>query len=369
MERLSLAVNRIRHEQYIGSVSPKWVRKPLKEGEMNKLFAMAVCALVQAACVGSTYGSKTRVDLSDPAVRKSEQAILSRRWAEVFAVEKRVNAIAWPMRKAFAGMCKNRSVQHGYMGMTLREYEQTRRALVLPHRHGHTIQYVMPDGPADSAGLKAGDVVLQEMPVPNNETAFSVLRGIDSITVHVPRWYVCSPYVIIVESDTRNAATDGRNVYLTTSMVEWLGSDEKLAAVIAHEYGHIAGDHVAKKKRNATLGAVLGSVVGSVAGAAIGCPVCDFGGTDAGLAAGHAAFSQEFELEADYLGMYLGYNAGFPLSAWETLFIDLGAETGVGYGTTHPTNPERHIHVANTVREIDERSGGFVSRPLLPIKR
>lgn len=63
--------------------------------------------------------------------------------------------------------------------------------------------------------------------------------------LHVAVWLVVSPIgpgVVMVDNPHRTAFTWGGAVYVTTGLVSALDPDE-LAAVIAHERGHIAHRH------------------------------------------------------------------------------------------------------------------------------
>jgi predicted Zn-dependent protease len=72
---------------------------------------------------------------------------------------------------------------------------------------------------------------------------------------------------------------NGNNMFLHTGLLQTLESPEELEAVIAHETGHIAGGHLARRQitlRNARGPAMLGVLLGIAAGIA--------GGGDAGAA-------------------------------------------------------------------------------------
>ena len=156
-----------------------------------------------------------------------------------------------------------------------------------------------------------------------------------------------------------NAHVDGSHrVTMNAGLLHASGSDEEIAAVLAHEYGHVIADHVDKRMGDAGIGALSGIVLGSLAGAAI----CDRSsdacfeemvrtGGSLGLGMGALAYSQQHELEADYYSALIMAEAGVPLAAGEQMLMRLartseGREGGYGplgmaMARTHPANDER----------------------------
>ena len=156
-----------------------------------------------------------------------------------------------------------------------------------------------------------------------------------------------------------NAHVDGSHrVTVNAGLLRASGSDEEIAAVLAHEYGHVIADHVDKRMKDASAGA-LG---GLLAGALVGAVICDSSKNDCmgdmvrtggsmGLGMGALAYSQQHELEADYYSALILAEAGVPLEAGEKMLMRLartkeGREGGFGrlgmaMARTHPANDER----------------------------
>ncbi|MEM1161847.1 MAG: M48 family metalloprotease [Pseudomonadota bacterium] len=86
--------------------------------------------------------------------------------------------------------------------------------------------------------------------------------------------------IYMVRDRTLNAfVAGGRNIFLHTGLMMDLETPEELLGVIAHETGHIAGGHIARRKinlRNAQGPAFIGALLGIAAGIA--------GGGEAGVA-------------------------------------------------------------------------------------
>ena len=156
-----------------------------------------------------------------------------------------------------------------------------------------------------------------------------------------------------------NAHVDGSHrVTMNAGLLRASGSDEEIAAVLAHEYGHVIADHVDKRMADAGVGA-LG---GLLAGALIGAVICDRSDSDCmgdmvqtggsmGLGVGALAYSQQHELEADYYSALILAEAGVPLEAGEKMLMRLArtkegreggfGRLGVAMASTHPANDER----------------------------
>ena len=156
-----------------------------------------------------------------------------------------------------------------------------------------------------------------------------------------------------------NAHVDGSHrVTMNAGLLRAAGSDEEIAAVLAHEYGHVIADHVDKRMTDAGIGALGGLLAGALVGAAI----CDRSDGDClgrsaetfgslGMGVGALAYSQQHELEADYYSALILAEAGVPLQAGERMLMRLartseGREGGYGplgmaMARTHPANDER----------------------------
>ena len=156
-----------------------------------------------------------------------------------------------------------------------------------------------------------------------------------------------------------NAHVDGSHrVTMNAGLLRAAGSDEEIAAVLAHEYGHIIADHIDKRMGDAGVGAVGGLLVGTLVGTAI----CDRSDGDClgdmarrggqfGLGIGALAYSQQHELEADYYSALIMAEAGVPMTAGEQMLTRLArtsegrkggyGQLGMAMARTHPANDER----------------------------
>lgn len=133
-----------------------------------------------------------------------------------------------------------------------------------------------------------------------------------------------------------------------------------IAAVLAHELGHHAKDHIAKSQSTDTALGILGAVVGAVIDARIGTRggISGIGSDLAGLGADllSKTFSRDQEREADQVGLQwmteAGYNPQGAVRLHQKL-LAMGGSGGPSFLRTHPTSDER---IANIEAFIQENS-------------
>jgi predicted Zn-dependent protease len=161
----------------------------------------------------------------------------------------------------------------------------------------------------------------------------------------------------VIDSPEINAfALPGGYVYINRGLLLYLKSEDELAAVLAHEVGHITARHAIQQQARGRLGnaaATVGGVVAAVATGSgyIGSELMQIGSIWA--AAGVSGFGRENELEADSLGAEYLYNAGYnPRAMIDVLSVLKNQEdfnvrvaqrqpTYHGLFTTHPRNDIR----------------------------
>ncbi len=168
----------------------------------------------------------------------------------------------------------------------------------------------------------------------------------------------------LTEKGPINAWADGKSIYITPAMMQFIKSDEELSYVLGHEYAHNIMDHVGKTGFNVLVGAVAGSLIDGL----FASQGANSGGqfSDLGAEVGQLAYSQEFEQEADYIGLYIATRAGYDVShapnVWRRMAVKNPDE--IYTATTHPTTAERFVMMEKSIREIkDKKKSG---KPLLP---
>ena len=161
----------------------------------------------------------------------------------------------------------------------------------------------------------------------------------------------------VIDSPEINAfALPGGYVYINRGLLLYLKSEDELAAVLAHEVGHITARHAIQQQARGRLGSAAAAVGGVVAAVAtgsgyIGSELAQIGSIWA--AAGVSGFGRENELEADSLGAEYLYNAGYnPRAMIDVLSVLKNQEdfnvrvaqrqpTYHGLFTTHPRSDQR----------------------------
>jgi predicted Zn-dependent protease len=147
----------------------------------------------------------------------------------------------------------------------------------------------------------------------------------------------------VLDSPVINAmAIPGGYIYITRGMLAHLNNEDQLAAVLAHEIGHIAARHAARQawQQQVGQGLLLG---GALLGQGLGLPAQDI--LNLGSMAAQLIFlrySRTDELEADKLGAEYGaaagYNAAEVIGLFQTLdrVHEKEGQGMPGFLSTHP---------------------------------
>lgn len=164
----------------------------------------------------------------------------------------------------------------------------------------------------------------------------------------------CNYKYALEKADSVNAYADGKNIVMSEGMMAF-ANDNQVALVLAHEFAHNMMGHIDAKKQNIGVGSIVGTLLDSLAqtqGVNTGGQLSSLGSQ-----AGSIRYSKEFEKEADYVGLYITDIAGFDISSSPDFWRKMSKlDKRSIYGTTtHPTNPERYIGLAKTIKEINEK--------------
>lgn len=154
--------------------------------------------------------------------------------------------------------------------------------------------------------------------------------------------YLYSFYLI--EKDELNAfTTPGGFVYVYTGLFDKLKTDDAIAGVVAHEIGHCAARHIAKKFQAALGYSIIGTIVLSQVNAEARTIASQ--SADVAMNLVFSAFSRGDEYQADSLGIkYLclaGYNLNGMIEAFELLQKETKGDFVPLWLRTHPFIEDR----------------------------
>ncbi|MFD1215166.1 M48 family metalloprotease [Microbulbifer celer] len=117
-------------------------------------------------------------------------------------------------------------------------------------------------------------------------------------------------FTIIDSQDINAFALPGGYVYINRGLLTYLQSEAEMAAVLAHEIGHITARHAVRQK-TASTGAGVASVLSVlVTGSGVVGEAANLWST-----AAVKGYGREMELEADRFGAQYMYNAGYDPNA------------------------------------------------------
>lgn len=197
-------------------------------------------------------------------------------------------------------------------------------------------------------GNQAAEQVLQEERVlragPEVEEVKAIGRRIAMVTGRQNfEWQ----FFVVDDPDTVNAfALPGGKVFVYTGLLQASRSRDEVAAVIAHEIGHVLARHGGERLSN-----VLVSQVGQQAAMAAVGDMSPTATQAAGVAFGLGTqfgyilpFSRKQEYEADYIGLITmaqaGYDPRAAVSFWQTM-MQRGKAKPPEYLSTHPSDQNR----------------------------
>ncbi|MDR3173501.1 MAG: M48 family metalloprotease [Treponema sp.] len=173
-----------------------------------------------------------------------------------------------------------------------------------------------------------------------------------AIVINSPRPEIYSGYhVAILDSDEINAfASSGGHIFVTRGLIACADSEDALAAVIAHEIGHIQLQHSIKAiKNNRIYNALL--ITGTSAAGALGnddvkelAGIMDESVNEIITTLIDKGYSRDQEFDADTAALALLAAAGYEPSSMVSMLRLLEQNQGAGAGgltKTHPSPAQR----------------------------
>jgi len=159
-------------------------------------------------------------------------------------------------------------------------------------------------------------------------------------------------HFVVLEDATINAfAAPGGYVFVTSGAIEKAGSEDELAAILAHEVAHVRRGHALGSIKKSRFSGVFKEMLDDsvqLDAAALGKLTEVFDGamddmTDALLVKG---YSRDTELEADSVGLEIMIKAGYDPKAFVTYLGKLEKAQGTGTGGFKATHPKASDRIA-----------------------
>jgi membrane-associated protease RseP (regulator of RpoE activity) len=307
------------------------------------ILAVLVCLSLSAslaACV-------TTEDV-DPELAVRVEALRREALASTLEKERRIFRIGEKLRRSGVDLCpEERRLIWGVITATERELVSLGLATWKSRRHTARdveILWVEPGSPADRAGLAVGDVIVsfdgqrlkkstelyRRIHGEDRRTlSVSLRRGDTEHIVSMPLVLGCFAAAGLWLSDEVNAYKTPHGVYATAGLLRVATSDDELAVILGHEFGH--GILKTKSKPH-------------------------------------------YEADADYIGLYLAARAGYDIEAGPGAWRRWAIRNP--YGLTHSKNPRFRTHphtqtrvlsLQATIREIREKqAAGLPLEPEVP---
>ncbi len=212
--------------------------------------------------------------------------------------------------------------------------------------------------------------ILQKMPIYYDEELQNYVGRIGKeLAQKSSRPHLEYHFTIIDSNDINAFATPGGYVYINRGLMAYMTTEAQLAAVLAHEIGHIAARHASRQKTAGTAANAVSNILAALVAYQTGSSVAAnevLGATSLASTALVRGYGRDMELEADELGAAYLAQAGYdPQATAEVIgilkdhenFSRLKArETGEKYQgyhglfSTHPRNDQR---LQNVIKNAD----------------
>lgn len=309
--------------------------------------------LIVAGCAGVST-QLPHIALPDIAAERAKQEVM------VFAGREkhldRLYRVAGTVLQANSDLCPKIRKDIGVKTHTLKSYPRALRKAAIRELNASAtprVIYVRPGSSGARAGIKPGDILLGPETDRGRKAVASFSKDFQK-TLHlgehdmvflregqmfkttVTPQLTCGYKVRLSTSAVINAYADGRNITVTTGMMDFTKNEAELALIIGHELGHNTMGHIRK---------IVGNMILSIF---------------------NRRYTRPFESEADYVGLYYMVRAGYTPEGVEDFWrrLALVNPKSVARAKTHPTYPDRYLSIAATRAEIKEKQAN--GTPILP---
>jgi beta-barrel assembly-enhancing protease len=158
-------------------------------------------------------------------------------------------------------------------------------------------------------------------------------------------------FQIVNSKDINSLAFPGGAIYLYRGLLEMAGNDDELAAIVAHEVGHVASRHGTQQlSRQLLLQAPVAIAAGTPISEAWKEEIAKLG-ISLGVDAPFLRYSRDQELEASLMAVRLMANAQFDPAAFRTL-IEKIHESQSAFLFNHPQSKTFPPEVADEIERL-----------------
>ena len=348
---------------------------------IKKLLLLFLVLLV-SSCATTTAPSISNDALKNEILIQEQNQLLKQ-----IAYQKKLDVLAYPLNKAALPFCQNnKTYRIGLYVLNQYSYADEFKKIAknkLKLSEDLTVQWAIKGSPTAHLNIQKGDTIVSvnEQKITKGEDAFkqylqllktayikkqtpiklTLKRNNKTLNYKIKPDTSCDYLINAKLSPSVNAIATGQQVVIYSNLMDTL-SDDSVSFVIAHEIAHNTQNHIPKSY----LRIAIGSLAGIALSPSIG--INAFGGLlDGGLIAYYFG-SKDLEQEADYVGMYIIANSGIALQrvdkVWRNYSLAVGDFTRSQFIETHPTFPNRHLTMLQTIKEIKAKKQKGL--PLLP---
>ena len=219
-------------------------------------------------------------------------------------------------------------------------------------------------------GAEEHEKILASMPMYEDEELLAYVREVGNRLAQASHRPDLDYQFFIIDSPDINAmALPGGYVYVNRGLLTFMNTEAQLAAVIAHEIGHITARHAVQQQARGALANAASTVGGFVTAVATGS---GYAGSQISQVAsiwaqtGLSGFGREGELEADSLGAEYLREAGYdPAAVIDVVTVLKNQEdfnrrvqgnraSYHGLFATHPRNDTRLQEAIASVGQLEE---------------
>jgi len=312
----------------------------LHERNMRTAIKSLTISGLSIAMVGCAGLATQLPEISSPSLNAEKKEQEKRLFSEWDSMSERLLRVGRPILKANVDLCPRITPDIGVLthdqdlyGKYLKEgSERELGASAEP-----SVLHISINGPAQNTELRRGDIIRNEMnkaldtrgiqKALAGQDVLKIDREGQKIPFSVPAETICGYDLILKQSAAVNAFANGRQIIITTGMMNFVETDEELAIIIGHELAHNTMGHIRK---------IIGNLI---------------------LSGGATRYTRPFESEADYVGMYFSKRAGYNIDSVESFWRRLAVvhPRNVNRAKTHPIFPDRYLRLEATRKEIEQK--------------